>query len=69
MPHKKAINAQEYDSRTLDKVGKHNTASKTQGLLPSTQQTSPMEGATNEPATAAGRDKEGAQSVSMASSG
>jgi hypothetical protein len=69
MPPKKAINAREDNSRTLDKAGKHNTASKTQGPLPSTQQTSPAEGATNKPATAEGRDKEGAQSMSMASSG
>jgi hypothetical protein len=69
MPPKKAINAREDNSRMLDKEGKHNTASKTQGPLPSTQQTSPVEGAANDPATAAGQDKEGAQSVSMASSG
>ncbi len=69
MPPKKAINTQEDNSCMLDKVGKHNTASKTQGPLPSAQQTSPGEGATNKPATAVGQDKKGAQSVSMASSG
>jgi hypothetical protein len=69
MPPKKAINAREDDSRMLDKAGEHNTASKTQGPLPSAQQTSPMEGAANGPASAAGRDKEGSQSMSMESSG
>jgi hypothetical protein len=69
MPPQKAINAQEDDSRMLDKAGDYNTASKSQGPLPSAQQTSPVEGVAKEPATAAGRDKEGVQSVSMASSG
>jgi hypothetical protein len=69
MPPKKAINAREEDNRTLDEVGEHNTASKTQGSLPSAQQTSPAKGAANEPAIAAGQDKEVAQSMCMASSG
>jgi hypothetical protein len=44
-------------------------ASKTQGSLPGAQQTSPAEGAVNEPATEAGGDKEGAQSMSVAPGG
>ncbi len=40
-------------------------ASKTQGTLPGAHEASPKEAA-NEPATMAGRDKEGAQSLSMA---
>ena len=44
-------------------------ASKTQGTLPSAQQTSAAEGTVTEPATEAGGDKEGVQSMSMAPSG
>ncbi len=44
-------------------------ASKTQGPLPRAQQTSPTEGTVIEPATEAGGDKEGVQSVSMAEGG
>jgi hypothetical protein len=43
--------------------------SKTQGPLPGVQQTSPAEGTVIEPATEAGGDKEGVQSVSMAEGG
>ncbi len=45
------------------------TASKTQGTLPGTQQTSPAERTVTEPATKAGGDKEGVRSMSMAASG
>jgi hypothetical protein len=45
------------------------TASKTQGTLPGAQQTSPAERTVTEPATEAGGDKEGVQSMSMATSG
>ncbi len=44
-------------------------ASKTQGTLPSAQQSSPTERTATEPATEAGGDKEGVQSMSMAPSG
>jgi hypothetical protein len=44
-------------------------ASKTQGPLPGAQQTSPADGTVIEPATEAGGDKEGVQSVSMAEGG
>ena len=44
-------------------------ASKTQGTLPGAHKASPTEEAAVEPATSAGRDKEGAQSSSMASTG
>jgi hypothetical protein len=43
--------------------------SKTQGTLPSAQQSSPAERTVTEPATEAGGDKEGVQSMSMAPSG
>ncbi len=49
--------------------GTQEEASKAQGLLPGAQQTSPMEGAVNEPATEAGGDKEGVQSMSVAPGG
>ncbi len=54
------------------KVGNEGTqeeASKTQGPLPGAQQTSPAEGAVIEPATEAGGDKEGVQSMSVAQGG
>ncbi len=44
-------------------------ASKTQGPLPGAQQTSPTDGTVIEPATEAGGDKEGVQSLSMAECG
>ncbi len=44
-------------------------ASKTQGMLPGAHEASPTEEATIEPALMAGGDKEGAQSLSMASPG
>ena len=44
-------------------------ASKTQGTLPGALKASPTEEAAVEPATSAGRDKEGAQPSSMASTG
>ena len=49
--------------------GTNEEASKTQGTLPGAQKASPTEEATVEPATPVGRDKEGAQSPSMASAG
>ncbi len=49
--------------------GNQDAASKTQGTLPRAQQTSPVEGTVTEPATEAGGDKEGVQSMSMVSSG
>jgi hypothetical protein len=56
------------EAPSLDK-GTNREASKTQGMLPGAQKASPAEEATVEPATPAGRDKEGAQSLSMASTG
>ncbi len=67
----------------LDKIGQTNShdeaprpdegtneeASKTQGTLPGAHKASPTEEAAVEPATPAGRDKEGVQSLSMASTG
>ena len=44
-------------------------ASKTQGTLPGAQKASPTEEAAIEPAITTGRDKEGAQSLSMAPTG
>ena len=49
--------------------GTNEEASKTQGTLPGAHKASPTEEAAVEPATPAGRDKEGAQSSSMASTG
>jgi hypothetical protein len=49
--------------------GHSSDASKTQGTLPGAHEASPTEEATIEPALMAGRDKEGAQSLSMASPG
>jgi hypothetical protein len=43
-------------------------ASKTQGTLPGAHQKGPTEETVNEPATEAGGDKEGVQSMSMATS-
>ena len=53
---------------TLDK-GTNQEAIKTQGTLPGAHQASPTEEAAVEPATMAGRDKEGVQSSSMAHTG
>ncbi len=53
---------------TPDK-GTNQEAIKTQGTLPGAHQASPTEEATEEPANTAGRDKEGAQSSSMAHTG
>jgi hypothetical protein len=49
--------------------GHSSDASKTQGMLPRAHEASPTEEAAIEPALMAGRDKEGAQSPSMASPG
>jgi hypothetical protein len=49
--------------------GTQEEASKTQGPLPGAQQTSPAEGAIIKPATEAGGDKEGVQSMSVAQGG
>ncbi len=49
--------------------GTQERASKTQGTLPGAHQTSPAEGTVNKPATKAGGDKEGVQSMSMVTSG
>jgi hypothetical protein len=59
-PHDEASNPDE---------GTNEGASKTQGTLPGAHKASPTEEAAVEPATPAGRDKEGAQSPSMASTG
>ena len=56
------------EAPSLDK-GTNREASKTEGTLPGAQKASPTEEAAVEPATPAGRDKEGAQSSSMASTG
>ncbi len=49
--------------------GTQEGASKTQRTLPRAHQTSPTEGTVNKPATEAGGDKEGVQSMSMVTSG
>ncbi len=49
--------------------GTQEEASKTQGPLPGAQQTSPTEGAVIKPATEAGGDKEGVQSMSVVQGG
>jgi hypothetical protein len=49
--------------------GTQEEASKTQGPLPGAQQTSPAEGAVIKPATEAGGDKEGMQSMSLVQGG
>ena len=71
--HVKAITyAKEAPAQGALGVGNKGTqeeASKTQGSLPGAQQTSPTEGAVNEPATEAGGDKERVQSMSMAPGG
>jgi hypothetical protein len=57
------------DALGINNKGTQEGASKTQGSLPGAHQTSPEEGAVNEPATAAGGDKEGVQSMSVAPGG
>ncbi len=49
--------------------GNTQQASKTHGTLPGAHQTSPAKGAITEPATDAGGDKEGMQSMSVAEVG
>ena len=49
--------------------GHSSEASKTQGMLPGAHKASPTEEAAIEPAIMAGRDKEGAQSLSVAPPG
>ncbi len=58
-----------HDEATSPDEGTNEEACKTQGTLPGAQKASPTEEAAVEPATPAGRDKEGAQSPSMASTG
>ncbi len=57
------------DALGIDNEGTQEEASKTQGSLPGAQQMSPVEGVVNEPATAAGGDKEGVQSMRLAPGG
>jgi hypothetical protein len=57
------------DDRGLDMGGTQEGASKTQRSLPRAQQISPVEEAVNKPATEAGEDKEGVQSMSMVPGG
>jgi hypothetical protein len=58
-----------HDEAPSPDEGTNEEASKTQGTLPGAHKASPTEEAAVEPATPAGRDKEGAQSSSMASTG
>jgi hypothetical protein len=58
-----------HDEATSPDEGTNEEASKTQGTLPGAHKASPTEEAAVEPATPAGRDKEGAQSLSIASTG
>jgi hypothetical protein len=71
--HVKAITyAEEAPAQGALGVGNEGTqgeASKTQGSPPGAQQTSPTEEAVNEPATEAGGDKEGVQSMSVVPGG
>jgi hypothetical protein len=57
------------DDHGLDTGVTQEGASKTQGSLPRAQQMSPVGGAVNKPATDAGGDKEGVQSMSVAPGG
>ncbi len=57
------------DALGTDNEGTQEGASKTQGSLPGAHQTSPTDGAINEPATPAGGDKEGVQSMSVVPGG
>jgi hypothetical protein len=71
--HVKVItyNGEALAESTVDVATSRNqdAASKTQGTLPSVHRTRPAEGVVTEPATEAGGDKEGVQSMSMTSSG
>ena len=58
-----------HDVATSQDEGANEEASKTQGALPEAHKASPTEEAATEPTTPVGRDKEGAQSPSMASAG
>jgi hypothetical protein len=58
-----------HDKAPSPDKGTNEEASKTQGTLPGAHKASHAEEAAVEPATPAGRDKEGAQSSSMASTG
>jgi len=58
-----------HDEAPSPDEGTNEEATKTQGTLPGAHKASPTEEAAVEPATPAGRDKEGAQSSSMASTG
>jgi len=58
-----------HDEAPSPDEGTNEEASKTQGTLPGAHKASPAEEAAVEPATPAGRDKEGAQSLSMVSTG
>ena len=58
-----------HDAATSQDEGANEEASKTQGTLPGAHKASPTEEAAAEPTTPVGRDKEGAQSPSMASAG
>jgi hypothetical protein len=58
-----------HDEAPSPDEGTNEEASKTQGMLPGAHKASPTEEAAVKPATQAGRDKEGAQSSSMASTG
>jgi len=58
-----------HNAATSQDEGANEEASKTQGALPGAHKASPIEEAAVEPTTPVGRDKEGAQSPSMASAG
>ncbi len=58
-----------HDEEPSPDEGTNEEASNTQGTLPGAHKASPTEEAAVEPATPAGRDKEGAQSLSMAPTG
>jgi len=58
-----------HDEATGQDEGAHEEASETQGTLPGAHKASPTEEAADEPTTLVGRDKEGAQSPSLASAG
>ncbi len=58
-----------HDKATGQVEEAHEEASKTQGTLPGAHKASPIEKAADEPTTPVGRDKEGAQSPSLASDG
>ncbi len=65
----KISHANSHDEASNPDEGTNEGASKTQGTLPRAHKASPTEEAAIEPATPAGGDKEGAQSLSMASTG